>query len=322
MSALDNICSPSKEALKNAARILQAGELVAFPTETVYGLGADASNDNATAKIFEAKGRPSFNPLIVHVPDIETARKYVRFNARAENLAALFWPGALTMVLPRNEECPISRLASAGLPTLAVRVPANPLARDLLLEVGRPIAAPSANPSGQISPTQAIHVANGLKDKVKLILDGGTCKIGVESTVIGFSEDEVILLRPGGVTKEQLQAACGKVTMSAPDSKITSPGMLLSHYAPSCPVRLNADDKKEGEAYLGFGPETDLISTINLSASGDLTEATANLFSSLHLLDEEGFASIAVAPIPEIGLGVAINDRLRRAAAPREKQEG
>lgn len=322
MSAHNNICSPSKEALKKAARILQAGELVAFPTETVYGLGADASNDTATAKIFEAKGRPSFNPLIVHVPDIETAKEYVRFDARAENLAALFWPGALTMVLPRKEDCPISRLASAGLPTLAIRVPANPLARDLLKEVNLPIAAPSANPSGQISPTQAIHVANGLQDKVKLILDGGTCKIGVESTVIGFSEDEVVLLRPGGITKEQLEAACGKVTISAPDSKITSPGMLLSHYAPSCPVRLNADDKQEGEAYLGFGPETDLISTINLSASGDLTEATANLFSSLHLLDEEGFTSIAVAPIPEIGLGVAINDRLRRAAAPREKQEG
>ena len=316
MSQYEVIKTPSDDAFQRACSLIQAGELVAFPTETVYGLGADATRDDAVAKIFEAKGRPSFNPLIVHVPDLETARNYVTFDERAENLASLFWPGALTMVLPRTEDCPVSKLASAGLPTLAIRVPANPLARDLLKRCERPLAAPSANPSGQISPTQARHVADGLQEKIKLVLDGGSCKIGVESTVVGFAEDSLVLLRPGGITKEQLEAA-HPVTEVDTKSDITSPGMLLSHYAPSCPVRLNATEKQDGEAFLGFGPEYEKISTINLSASGNLTEATANLFSAFHLLDEEGFQSIAVAPIPMVGLGVAINDRLTRAAAPR-----
>ncbi len=317
MSVKNNISSSSPENLAKAAKNIQAGELVAFPTETVYGLGADATNDKAVARIFEAKGRPSFNPLIVHLPDIDTAKKYVEFDEQAELLATHFWPGALTLVLPRKKECPISRLASAGLDTLAVRIPANPLALDLLKMCDRPLAAPSANPSGQISPTHAQHVADGLRDKVSIILDGGACKIGVESTVVGFSKEGIVLLRPGGVTKEQLEAVCPPVLDAKPESEITSPGMLLSHYAPSCPVRLNANDKTEGEAFLGFGRDYEAISTINLSIPGDLTEATANLFSALHLLDEEGYTSIAVAPIPNMGLGVAINDRLKRAAAPR-----
>jgi len=317
MSSNANIKPSSAASLQEASALIRAGKLVAFPTETVYGLGADATSDEAVAKIFSAKGRPSFNPLIVHLPDIETAKKYVEFNEKSIKLASLFWPGALTMVLPRKKDCPISKLASAGLDTLAVRIPANKLALDLLTICERPLAAPSANPSGQISPTRAQHVADGLGDKVGLILDGDACKIGVESTVVGFSDNNVVLLRPGGVTREQLEAACPSVTSPSSDSKITSPGMLLSHYAPSCPVRLNATSKDDGEAFLGFGREFDAISTINLSVNGDLREATANLFSAFHLLDEQGYKSIAVAPIPEIGLGVAINDRLRRAAAPR-----
>ncbi|MBL4739982.1 MAG: threonylcarbamoyl-AMP synthase [Sneathiella sp.] len=313
-----NVKSPSLESLQEATSLIQAGELVAFPTETVYGLGADATSDDAVTKIFAAKGRPSFNPLIVHLPDIETAKKYVEFNEKSIKLASLFWPGALTMVLPRKKNCPISKLASAGLDTLAVRIPANALALELLKQCGRPLAAPSANPSGQISPTRAEHVADGLGDKVGLILDGEACKIGVESTIVGFSGEDVVLLRPGGVTREQLEAACPSVTSPSADSKITSPGMLLSHYAPSCPVRLNANSKDADEAFLGFGREFDAISTVNLSVIGDLREATANLFSAFHLLDEQGYKSIAVAPIPEMGLGVAINDRLRRAAAPRD----
>ncbi|MEH6403459.1 MAG: L-threonylcarbamoyladenylate synthase [Sneathiella sp.] len=313
-----NVKPASPVSLQEAATLIQAGRLVAFPTETVYGLGADATSDEAVAKIFTAKGRPSFNPLIVHLPDIETAKKYVEFNEKSIKLAALFWPGALTMVLPRKKNCPISKLASAGLDTLAVRIPANPLALALLKACDLPLAAPSANPSGQISPTHAQHVADGLGDKVGIILDGGPCKIGVESTVVGFSGENVVLLRPGGITREQLEAACPPVIEATSESEITSPGMLLSHYAPSCPVRLNATSKGDGEAYLGFGREFDTISTVNLSVNGDLKEATTNLFSAFHLLDEQGYTSIAVGPIPEIGLGVAINDRLRRAAAPRD----
>lgn len=318
MSAIETVSTPTVENIQRAAKYIQAGELVAFPTETVYGLGADASNDTAVAKIFATKGRPSFNPLIVHFPSVEKAKEIVEFDEKAELLASLFWPGALTLVLPRKKNCPISKLASAGLDTLAVRVPANPLALDLLKKCDRPLAAPSANPSGQISPTQAQHVADGLGDKVSAILDGGTCKIGVESTVVGFSKDGIVLLRPGGITKEQLEAACPPVLEAKPDGDITSPGMLTSHYAPSCPVRLNATDKDDGGAFLGFGQEYEALSTINLSIRGDLTEATANLFSALHLLDDQGYTSIAVAPIPNVGLGVAINDRLKRAAAPRD----
>ncbi|WP_415236533.1 L-threonylcarbamoyladenylate synthase [Sneathiella sp.] len=317
MSASKSIIPPSSTALERASDLLHNGELVAFPTETVYGLGADAMHDKAVAKIFEAKGRPSFNPLIIHVPDMETAKQYVIFDERAEILGRVFWPGALTMVLPRRKDCPISKLASAGLETLAIRVPANPLARQLLQVCRLPLAAPSANPSGQISPTQAAHVATGLGDRVSMILDGGTCTIGVESTVVGFDEENVILLRPGGITKEQLEVHFPNVQEANEESEISSPGMLLSHYAPSCPVRLNATDKHKNEAFLGFGREYDKISTINLSVSGDLSEATANLFSAFHLLDEQGAKQIAVAPIPNIGLGVAINDRLKRAAAPR-----
>jgi len=319
MSTHRNIKQPTPENLTMAAKSLQSGDLVSFPTETVYGLGADATDDTAVAKIFEAKGRPSFNPLIVHVPDMARAKDFVIFNDLAQKLAATFWPGPLTLVLPRQENCPISRLASAGLNTLAVRVPANPLAHDLLVKAAVPVAAPSANPSGQISPTQAIHVASGLGEKVDIILDGGACAIGVESTVVSVSDEGVTQLRPGGITREQLEHALGMpVKIAAAGSTITSPGMLRSHYAPSCPVRLNATDKKDNEAFIGFGPNFEGIETLNLSPSANLTEATANLFAVFHKLDGTGFKSIAVAPIPMTGLGVAINDRLHRAAAPKE----
>jgi L-threonylcarbamoyladenylate synthase len=317
MTAHPNVKRPSKEAIQDAADSLKKGELVSFPTETVYGLGADATNDAAVARIFEAKGRPSFNPLIVHVPNIQTAKELVHFGPMAEILAAAFWPGPLTLVLPRRENCTISKLASAGLQTLAVRVPKNDLARDLLEACGCPVAAPSANPSGKISPSEAHHVADGLGDKVSIILDGGPCRVGVESTVVSVNDNKVTLLRPGGLSQEDLEIVAGKVILAAPDSVISSPGMLLSHYAPGCPLRMNADNCRNGEAFIGFGPGYENIETTNLSPSGNLVEATANLFSVLHMLDTAEYTSIAVASIPNTDLGVAINDRLKRAAAPR-----
>ncbi|OUR79881.1 threonylcarbamoyl-AMP synthase [Alphaproteobacteria bacterium 46_93_T64] len=320
MSSNNNIKQPTAENLQTAASALKSSELVSFPTETVYGLGANALDDSAVAQIFEAKGRPSFNPLIVHLPDQEQAEEYVRFDDTANLLANHFWPGPLTLVLPRKPDCKISRLVSAGLETLAIRVPANKLARDLLKLCALPIAAPSANPSGQISPTNAQHVAAGLGDKVSIILDGGPCNIGVESTVVSVDGGVVTLLRPGGVTREQLESVVGNVSGAKADSAITSPGMLLSHYAPSCPVRLNATTHKDSEDYLGFGPGTEAFETKNLSPTSNLKEATANLFAFFHDLDRQGAAAIAVAPIPRTGLGVAINDRLQRAAAPRNNK--
>ncbi|MEH6475126.1 MAG: L-threonylcarbamoyladenylate synthase [Sneathiella sp.] len=318
MSSINNVKQPTQESLEIAAHALQAGELVSFPTETVYGLGADARSDSAVASIFDAKGRPSFNPLIVHLPDQEQAEQLVYFSETAKQLASHFWPGPLTLVLPRKPNCAVSQLASAGLETLAIRVPSNKLARDLLALSKVPVAAPSANPSGQISPTTALHVAAGLGGKVSIILDGGPCEIGVESTVVSVNDDIVTLLRPGGVTREQLEKLLGSIETAAPDSAITSPGMLLSHYAPSCPVRLNATGKEKGETFLGFGPGTEEFETMNLSSNADLTEATANLFAYFHQLDKMGSTAIAVAPIPNVGLGVAIIDRLQRAAAPKE----
>ncbi len=302
------------ETLSRAAALIRGGRLVAFPTETVYGLGADATDDRAVAAIFAAKGRPSFNPLICHLPDIAAARALVDFDGRAERLAARFWPGALTLVLPRRADCPVSRLASAGLPTLAVRVPAHPVALALLAAVGRPVAAPSANPSGRLSPTTAVHVVEGLGDRVALILDGGPCQVGVESTVVGLGGAEATLLRPGGVPAEAIEAEIG--TLRAPESgDIESPGMLESHYAPDRPLRLDAAEARPGEALLGFG--ADAPPGPNLSPTGDLVEAAANLFALLHELDRPEWRGIAVMAIPEQGLGRAINDRLRRAAAPR-----
>ena len=315
----DQAASPPPIA--EAAAHLRAGRLVAFPTETVYGLGGDATSDRAVARIFDAKERPRFNPLIIHVPDTEAARQLVEFSVEARRLADLFWPGPLTLVLPRRADCKVSLLASAGLDTLAVRVPGHPLAQGLLRAVGRPIAAPSANRSGRVSPTLAEHVRSELGDRVALVLDGGPCRVGIESTVLDLSREPAVLLRPGGLPQEALEGVIGPITAAPSVEDMTaraSPGMLASHYAPSLPVRLDVLEPAPGEAWLGFGPvggsrQPDL----QLSATADLIEAAARLFAALRSLDRPGFTGIAVMPIPETGLGAAIDDRLRRAAAPR-----
>ena len=314
---------PTDDAsITRAAAMLREGGLVAFPTETVYGLGADATNGQAVAGIYAAKGRPSFNPLIIHVAEPRDLDSLIEWSDRARVLAAAFWPGALTLVLPRRKDSPISLLASAGLDTLAVRIPSHPVARRLLRAVGLPIAAPSANASGKLSPTMAAHVAESLGDKVGLILDGGRSQVGVESTVVSLALPEPVILRPGGVTQEQLETVLGcKVALyeavAGAEDAPPSPGMLASHYAPHLPVRLNATGGGAAEAYLGFGDDSGVAGgavRMNLSPRGDLNEAAANLFALLRALDKPTFSSIAVAPIPNVGLGVAINDRLRRAA--------
>ena len=298
-------------AIARAAQDLRKGRLVAFPTETVYGLGADATNGEAVAAIFAAKGRPHFNPLIVHVPDLDAARRQARFTPLAEKLASAFWPGPLTLVLPRRADATVSLLVSAGLDTVALRVPAHPVAAALLKEVGRPLAAPSANASGRITATSAQHVAQELGAKVDLILDGGATPLGLESTVIGFDGDQPVLLRPGAIARAEIEAVTGPLARAG--GKIQSPGQLESHYAPAARLRLNAVKAEKGEALLGFGAVED--AWLNLSPSGDLKEAAANLFFMLRDMDEQ-VTAIAVSPIPESGLGEAINDRLRRAATP------
>ena len=300
--------------VQRAAEILQAGGLVAFPTETVYGLGADATNDRAVARIYEAKGRPQFNPLIAHVTDVEEAFVQAEFPAAALTLAARFWPGPLTLVLPRKNGCTVSLLASAGLPSIALRVPQHPVALELIRAVGRPVVAPSANPSGRISPTTAAHVREGLGDKVDYILDGGPCAVGLESTIVSLLDDTPRLLRAGGLAREKIEQALGRELAAPTAGPLHAPGQLESHYAPLASMRLNATQWREGEARLGFGA---MDAALNLSRSGDLVEAAANLFAMLHQLDTLGSSTIAVALIPGIGLGEAINDRLRRAAAPR-----
>jgi L-threonylcarbamoyladenylate synthase len=305
--------------IERAARLLQAGELVAFPTETVYGLGADATNDRAVARIFEAKGRPRFNPLIVHVPGLAEAEALAVFDERARQLARRFWPGPLTLVLPRRVDSGVSLLASAGLETVALRAPAHPVAQALLRRAGRPLAAPSANRSGRVSPTTALHVAGDLGGDVALILDGGSCAIGVESTVLDLT-GAATLLRPGGVPLESLSEAVGAIAVPAASATvIRSPGQLAAHYAPGLPVRLDAREARSGEALLAFGSQVPrgFAEVLSLSETGDLAEAAANLFAMLRRLDRPEFSGIAVMPIPEEGLGRAINDRLRRAAAPR-----
>jgi L-threonylcarbamoyladenylate synthase len=298
--------------LDRAAQLLRSGNLVAFPTETVYGLGADARNGTAVANIYAAKGRPSFNPLIVHVPDVASAKKYVVWNDTAQLLADHFWPGALTIVLPLRAGHGLSSLVTAGLDTLAIRVPKHTTAQRLLHLADTPIAAPSANPSGRISPTTAQHVLDGLAGKIAAVVDDGPCGVGLESTILGVTPN-VTVLRHGGVTAEQIEAVLGIAVPHSAPSKITAPGQMNSHYAPNAAVRLDVVDAKKDEVLLGFGPmECDL----NLSKSGDLIEAAANLFDHLHRLDKTG-KPIAIAPIPQVGLGRAINDRLRRAAAPR-----
>lgn len=305
-------------AIERAARLLRAGKLVAFPTETVYGLGADATSECAVAAVFAAKGRPHFNPLIVHVSGLEAAEALAGFDARARRIATQFWPGPLSLVLPRRDSSGLSLLASAGLDTVAIRVPAHPVAQQLLRAFGRPIAAPSANRSGRVSPTAAMHVAAELGEDIALILDAGRTPVGVESTVLDLTGAAPALLRPGGVTREALEALLGPLaTETAGPTR--SPGMLASHYAPALPLRLEAAEARPGEALLAFGPAAppDFAEILSLSRSGDLAEAAANLFAMLRQLDRPRFTGIAVMPIPDKGLGRAINDRLRRAAAPR-----
>lgn len=308
------IIPPDPKGLAQAGALLRAGGLVSFPTETVYGLGADARDDAAVARIFEAKGRPSFNPLIVHLPDLEAAEKLCFFNDKARRFAAAFWPGAMTLVLPLKPDAGISKLVTAGLDTLAVRVPDHPVAQGVLREFAGPIAAPSANPSGRVSPTTAAHVVDVLGHKINGLVDGGPCAVGLESTIVSCV-DRPALLRAGGIPAEALEACLGaSLVRGADPDRPVAPGQLISHYAPVGTVRLNATDVRKGELLLGFGPvEADL----NLSASGDLTEAAARLFDCLHQLDAMGAKAIAVSPIPDRGLGCAINDRLKRAAAPR-----
>ncbi len=300
--------------IARAADLLRDGKLVAFPTETVYGLGADARDDAAVAAIYEAKGRPSFNPLIVHVPSIEHAKELVHWSGTAENIAQAFWPGPLTLVLPIREDAGISDRVTAGLSTLAVRLPAAPLARDLLTAFGGPLAGPSANRSGRISPTTADHVLSSLDGRIAAVLDGGPCPVGLESTILGLA-GRPTLLRPGGISAEQLSEALGHPVMRRQEREaISAPGQTASHYAPRARMRLNAAEWREGEARLGFG---DVDCDLNLSPAGDLDEAASNLFAHLHQLDAGGAEVIAVAPIPHVGAGIAINDRLSRAATPR-----
>lgn len=312
--------------IAHAAALLRAGALVAFGTETVYGLGADACNGDAVAAIYTAKGRPSFNPLICHFADAATAFRYVTATALAETLAAKFWPGPLTLVLPRTKNCPVSQLAGAGLPTLAVRVPAQDTAHKLLRAFGGPVAAPSANRSGRISPTSAAHVFSDLNGRIAAILDSGPCAVGLESTVLDLSGPLPVLLRPGGVSIEALEAEIGPIQHAgAKTSAPASPGMLLSHYAPTLPLRLNATELAANEALLAFGPPLPGAKLVfQLSESKNLAEAAALLFEALHVLDAQGpgqgFTQIAAMPIPNNGLGLAINDRLTRAAAPRDKK--
>jgi L-threonylcarbamoyladenylate synthase len=305
-------------AIARAAALLRAGRLVAFPTETVYGLGGDATNDHAVAAIFAAKARPRFNPLIVHVRDLAGAERLAVFNSPARRAAARFWPGPMTLVLPRQADGGLSLLASAGLDTVAIRVPDHPVAQALLREADRPIAAPSANRSGRVSPTQGAHVAEDLGDDVELILDDGPTPVGLESTVLDVSGEFPALLRPGPVSFEALTDLLGPIAL--PGSGLPrSPGMLPSHYAPRLPVRVAATEASPGEALLAFGPDapSGFAEVLWLSRSGDLAEAAANLFAMLRRLDRPSFTGIAVMPIPEHSLGRAINDRLRRAAAPR-----
>lgn len=298
-----------------AAALLRHGGLVAFPTETVYGLGADASDDHAVARIFEAKGRPSFNPLIVHFADLETLKQHVHWTPEAELLAQTYWPGPLTLVLRKQADSPLSPLVSAGLDTIAVRMPEHDSARAILRAFGGGVAAPSANRSGQISPTTAQHVVDSLGARVDAILDGGPCKVGVESTIVGLT-DKPVLLRPGGITEQDLAQTLGHhLAVRHKAEAISAPGQLMSHYAPTAQVRLNATEWEPGELRLGFGV---VDCDLNLSETEDLVEAAAHLFDHLHRLDAMGGGTIAVSPIPHEGLGIAINDRLSRAAAPRE----
>ncbi|MDE0779939.1 MAG: L-threonylcarbamoyladenylate synthase [Alphaproteobacteria bacterium] len=314
-----NIIPGNDGGVTAACAHLQVGGLVAFPTETVYGLGADARDDQAVARIFEAKNRPSFNPLIVHVLDFDAASAFGVLDTRARLLADTFWPGPLSLVVPRRPDCELSLLVSAGLDTIALRAPAHPLAHDLLARFGGPIAAPSANTAGEVSPTQASHVEQSLGTKADMILDGGACEVGLESTVIDLCGYRPALLRHGAITHEQLEEVLGPVddaTRPTNGEAPRSPGQLARHYAPAIPVRLDAQNVASDEGLLSFGNISfeGAGTALNLSPTGDLTEAAANLFAYMRQLDTLAHRAIAVVPIPDTGLGRAINDRLRRAA--------
>ncbi len=317
MSVETRLLIPTQAGLDDAAAILQRGGLVAMPTETVYGLAGDARNGAAVAQIFAAKGRPHFNPLIVHVPDMALAMQIGVFDDQAAAIAAAFWPGPLTLVLPLRDDAGLAPLVTAGLGTVAIRIPAHPVAQALLRAFGGPLAAPSANPSGRVSPTTAAHVMQGLGGRIAAVLDGGACPVGVESTILGLA-GAPSLLRPGGVPAEALETMLGPLVIATNAEKPTAPGQLASHYAPGAAVRLEVTRPDPGEIWVGFGPDC-AGATMTLSATGDLVEAAAALFQTLRAADDltgaEG--SIAFAPIPDHGLGRAINDRLRRAAAPR-----
>ncbi len=316
------------EAISQAARVLAAGGLVAFPTETVYGLGADATNVTAIARLYAAKGRPAFNPLIAHVADIAAAGALAAFDDAAEKLAAAFWPGPLTLVLRRGLKCPVAELATAGLNTIAVRIPSHPVARDILRAFDKPIVAPSANRSGHVSPTTAAHVLADLRGRVELVVDGGPTWVGVESTIVACLDGRTLLLRPGALPRADLERVLGGALADAPKTQtgadvLLAPGMMASHYAPKARLRLDVTSVQAGEALLAFGAKLlpgdgRAARVLNLSPGGDLVEAAANLFSYLRALDNAGVATIAVMPVPHDGLGEAINDRLARAAAPRE----
>jgi L-threonylcarbamoyladenylate synthase len=315
-------------AVERAARVLAAGGLVAFPTETVYGLGADATNGEAVARLYQAKGRPSFNPLIAHVADLAAARTLARFDRTAGRLAAAFWPGPLTLVLPKAPGCPVTELATAGLDTIAVRMPSHPVARAILAAFRGAVVAPSANRSGHVSPTTAQHVLADLRGRIELIVDGGPAPMGLESTIIACL-DQPVLLRPGALARAEIeriaalaQAPYGAEPPADADMAPIAPGQLASHYAPRARLRLDAESVERGEALLAFGPAPaegagQAALALNLSKRGDLIEAAANLFSHLRALDACGAATIAVMPVPHAGLGEAINDRLARAAAAR-----
>ncbi len=315
---------PDATGIAEAAALLRAGKLVAFPTETVYGLGADAANGEAVAGIYAAKGRPSFNPLIAHVADFAAAEREGVFDVDARRLAQAFWPGPLTLVVPKATTCTVSDLACAGLDSVALRVPAHPIARELLQATGRPVAAPSANRSGRVSPTSAPHVWEDLSGRIDAVIEGWSTPVGVESTIVSCLGGETVMLRPGGATREDIERVLGRPLADAAPVKDRplAPGMLASHYAPRASVRLDATEVGEGEAVLLFGAFEPAgleraKARLNLSIKGDLAEAAGNLFGFLRRLDVAGTTTIAVVPIPEEGLGEAILDRLRRAAAPR-----
>lgn len=307
------ILPPDEDGIAGAARVLRAGGLVAVPTETVYGLAARADRDESVAAIYQAKGRPSFNPLIVHVADLAAARALADFDARALRLAEAFWPGALTLVLPMRAGAPVAAGVTAGLPTIALRCPAHPVMRALIAAAGVPLAAPSANRSGGVSPTTAAHVRASLGERIDAIIDGGPCEAGVESTIVALrGEERWQILRPGPIAQARIAAILETSPDSVTSQAIEAPGQLASHYAPGKPVRLNVHRADADEFHIGFGA---VAGEVSLSASADLSEAAARLYALLHTAAAAGKPRIAIAPIPEDGIGAAINDRLRRAAA-------